>query len=120
MPGMIDAHVHINTGGATETQRTLIALANAQIDLAAGFTTGLDMDSRGGYNTVTIRDRSFRAGSGPASPSGGESLNPRRTNYYPDIRTGRFRKASSKIRTSTVRGSPARQCGKPSCTAWTG
>ena len=33
-----------------------LALANAQIDLAAGFTTGLDMDSRGGYHTVDIRD----------------------------------------------------------------
>jgi imidazolonepropionase-like amidohydrolase len=39
MPGMIDAHVHLNTGGETEAQRTLIALANAQLDLAAGFTT---------------------------------------------------------------------------------
>src|SRR5690348_13398069 len=39
MPGMIDAHVHINTGGISETQRTLIAVANAQIDLAAGFTS---------------------------------------------------------------------------------
>src|SRR5260221_10306256 len=27
MPGMIDAHVHVNTGGDTEAQRTLIALA---------------------------------------------------------------------------------------------
>jgi hypothetical protein len=27
MPGMIDAHVHINTGGETEAQRTLIALS---------------------------------------------------------------------------------------------
>src|SRR5215469_3207227 len=35
MPGMIDAHVDITTGGDTEAQRTLIALANAQIDLAA-------------------------------------------------------------------------------------
>jgi imidazolonepropionase-like amidohydrolase len=91
MPGMIDAHVHINTGGATETQRTLIALANAQIDLAAGFTTGLDMDSRGGYNTVDIRDE-INSGrvQGPRLQVAGESLNPRATNYYPDIRTGRF------------------------------
>ena len=44
MPGMIDAHVHEVTGGATPAQRTLIALANAQIDLEAGFTTLLDMD----------------------------------------------------------------------------
>src|SRR5229473_1296244 len=91
MPGMIDAHVHINTGGATEAQRTLIALANAQIDLAAGFTTGLDMDSRGGYNTVDIRDE-INSGrvQGPRLQVAGESLNPRATNYYPDIRTGRF------------------------------
>jgi imidazolonepropionase-like amidohydrolase len=91
MPGMIDAHVHINTGGETEAQRTLIALANAQIDLAAGFTTVLDMDSRGGYNTVDIRDQ-INAGrvQGPRMQVVGQSLNPRATNYYPDIRTGRF------------------------------
>jgi len=91
MPGMIDAHVHINTGGDTEAQRTLIALANAQIDLAAGFTTLLDMDSRGGYNTVDIRDE-INSGrvQGPRMQVVGESLNPRATNYYPDIRTGRF------------------------------
>jgi|SRR5581483_2319540 len=91
MPGMIDAHVHVNTGGETEAQRTLIALANAQIDLAAGFTTVLDMDSRGGYNTVDIRDQ-INAGrvQGPRMQVVGESLNPRATNYYPDSRTGRF------------------------------
>src|ERR1700682_5760141 len=91
MPGMIDAHVHINTGGETEAQRTLIALSNAQIDLAAGFTTVLDMDSRGGYNTVDIREQ-INSGrvQGPRMQVVGESLNPRATNYYPDIRTGRF------------------------------
>src|ERR1700676_494680 len=91
MPGMIDAHVHINTGGVTEAQRTLIALANAQIDLAAGFTMVLDMDSRGGYNTVDIRDEitSGRV-QGPRMQVVGQSLNPRATNYYPDIRPGRF------------------------------
>ncbi len=91
MPGMIDAHVHVNTGGDTEAQRTLIALANAQIDLAAGFTTVLDMDSRGGYNTVDLRDQ-INAGrvQGPRMQVAGESLNPRATNYYPEIRTGRF------------------------------
>jgi imidazolonepropionase-like amidohydrolase len=91
MPGMIDAHVHINTGGDSEAQRTLIALANAQIDLAAGFTTVLDMDSRGGYNTVDIRDQ-INAGrvQGPRMQVVGQSLNPRATNYYPDIRPGRF------------------------------
>src|SRR6202047_5357440 len=91
MPGMIDAHVHINTGGVSEAQRTLIALANAQIDLAAGFTMVLDMDSRGGYNTVDIRDEitSGRV-QGPRMQVVGQSLNPRATNYYPDIRPGRF------------------------------
>ena len=91
MPGMIDAHVHLNTGGNDEAQRTLIALANAQIDLAAGFTTVLDMDSRGGYNTVDIRDE-INSGrvQGPRMQVVGQSLNPRATNYYPDIRPGRF------------------------------
>jgi imidazolonepropionase-like amidohydrolase len=91
MPGMIDAHVHLNTGGDSEAQRTLIALANAQIDLAAGFTTVLDMDSRGGYNTVDIRD-AITSGrvQGPRMQVVGQSLNPRATNYYPDIRSGRF------------------------------
>ena len=73
MPGMIDAHVHINTRGETEAQRTLIAVANAQIDLAAGFTTVLDMDSRGGYNTVDIRDQINSGRSGPAHGPGAVS-----------------------------------------------
>jgi hypothetical protein len=71
MPGMIDAHVHINTGGETEAQRTPIALANAQVDLAAGFTTVLDMDSRGGYNTSIFATRSLWPGSGPADAGSG-------------------------------------------------
>ena len=91
MPGMIDTHVHLNTGGESEAERTLIALANAQIDLAAGFTTVLDMDSRGGYNTVDIRDE-INSGrvQGPRMQVVGQSINQRATNYYPDIRTGRF------------------------------
>ena len=55
MPGMIDTHVHVNTGGNTPAQRSLIALANAQTDLEAGFTTVADMDSRGGFNTFDLR-----------------------------------------------------------------
>src|SRR6516164_10070673 len=54
LPGMIDAHVHVNTGGETAAQRAIISVANAQIDLAAGFTTVADMDSRGGFNTVDL------------------------------------------------------------------
>src|SRR5262249_60970769 len=56
MPGMVDTHVHVNTGGTTQAQRALRALGNAQIDLDAGFTTVLDMDSRGGFYTVDLRD----------------------------------------------------------------
>jgi imidazolonepropionase-like amidohydrolase len=91
MPGMIDTHVHVVTGGATPTQRALIALANAQIDLEAGFTTVLDMDSRGGFNTVDLRD-AINSGlvPGPRMQVVGQSINPRATNYYPDPAAGRF------------------------------
>src|SRR5215471_16170042 len=91
MPGMIDAHVHVVTGGATPTQRALIALANAQIDLEAGFTTVLDMDSRGGFNTVDLRD-AINSGlvQGPRMQVVGQSINQRATNYYPDSDSVRF------------------------------
>jgi imidazolonepropionase-like amidohydrolase len=85
LPGMIDTHVHVNTGGATAAQRALVALANAQTDLMAGFTTVMDMDSRGGYNTVDLRDE-IRSGyvMGPRMQVVGQSLNQRATTYYPD------------------------------------
>src|SRR6516164_2381664 len=85
LPGLIDAHVHVNTGGVTLAQRALRALANAQIDLAAGFTTVLDMDSRGTFYTVDLRD-AINAGNvqGPRMQVVGQSINPRATNYYPD------------------------------------
>jgi imidazolonepropionase-like amidohydrolase len=85
LPGMIDTHVHVNTGGATAAQRALVALANAQTDLYAGFTTVMDMDSRGGYNTVDLRD-AIKSGfvMGPRMQVVGQSLNQRATNYYPD------------------------------------
>jgi len=91
LPGMIDAHVHVNTGGQTLAQRTLIALANANIDLAAGFTTVLDMDSRGGFNTVDLRDM-INSGvvPGPRMQVVGQSINERATNYYPDTDSVRF------------------------------
>ena len=91
MPGMIDAHVHVVTGGATPTQRALIALANAQIDLEAGFTTVLDMDSRGGFNTVDLRD-AINSGlvQGPRMQVVGQSINQRATNYYADSQSLRF------------------------------
>jgi imidazolonepropionase-like amidohydrolase len=91
MPGMIDTHVHVNTGGDNFSQRTLRALANAQIDLAAGFTTVLDMDSRGSFYTVDLRD-AINKGivQGPRMQVVGQSLNERATNYYPDPETSRF------------------------------
>ena len=91
LPGMIDAHVHVNTGGETPAERTLIAVANAQIDLAAGFTTVADMDSRGGFNTVDLRN-AINAGivQGPRMQVVGQSINQRATNYYRDNESIRF------------------------------
>jgi imidazolonepropionase-like amidohydrolase len=85
LPGMIDAHVHTYAGGATPAQRALIELANAQTDLKAGFTTVLDMDSRGGFNTVDLRDIINRGiVLGPRMQVVGQSINQRATDYYPD------------------------------------
>jgi imidazolonepropionase-like amidohydrolase len=91
MPGMIDAHVHVNTGGVTLAMRAITALANAQTDLSAGFTTVLDMDSRGGFYTVELRD-AINSGlvQGPRMQVVGQSLNQRATRYYDDVQAGRF------------------------------
>lgn len=91
MPGMVDVHVHVVTGGATPAQRALIAAANAELDLQAGFTTVADMDSRGGFSTVDLRD-AINAGlvRGPRMQVAGQSLNPRATAVYPDPAEGRF------------------------------
>lgn len=91
MPGMIDAHVHVNIGGETPAQRAMMALANAQTDLAAGFTTVLDMDSRGGFNTVDLRD-AIDSGLvlGPRMQVVGQSINQRANTYYPDNESIRF------------------------------
>jgi imidazolonepropionase-like amidohydrolase len=94
MPGMIDAHVHVVSdqgAGLSAAGRTLLALANAQTDLDVGFTTVLDMDSRGGVNTVELRD-AINAGHvmGPRMQVVGESINQRATNYYRDMESVRF------------------------------
>jgi imidazolonepropionase-like amidohydrolase len=91
LPGMIDTHVHVNTGGDNFSQRALRALANAQIDLAAGFTAVMDMDSRGSFYTVDLRD-AINKGivQGPRMQVVGQSLNERATNYYTDPETQRF------------------------------
>ncbi len=94
MPGMIDAHVHVVSdqgAGLSAAGRTLLALANAQTDLEVGFTTVLDMDSRGGFNTVDLRD-AINDGHvmGPRMQVVGQSINQRATNYYPDMDSVRF------------------------------
>ena len=95
LPGMIDAHVHVNVGGnegaRAPAERAYVALASAQTDLLAGFTTVADMDSRGGFNTVDLRD-AINAGLvlGPRMQVVGQSLNIRASNAYPDSDSGRF------------------------------
>lgn len=60
LPGLIDAHTHMfDTRGpkGTTENSMLIALANAQADLRAGFTTARDMSTHGnGYGDIAIRD----------------------------------------------------------------
>jgi imidazolonepropionase-like amidohydrolase len=62
LPGLIDAHTHIFSGNisridTTREYRTLMALADAQRDLRAGFTTLRDMASHGGaYADVDVRN----------------------------------------------------------------
>jgi imidazolonepropionase-like amidohydrolase len=77
----------VNTNGSAPNlaTRALRALANAQIDLDAGFTTVLDMDSRGTFYTVDLRD-AIRAGNvvGPRMQVVGQSINQRATDYYAD------------------------------------
>jgi imidazolonepropionase-like amidohydrolase len=66
LPGLIDAHTHVfGNGPDFETQilrdsyqyRTLVALANAQKDLLAGFTTLRDLKTLGAmYSDVDLRN----------------------------------------------------------------
>ena len=73
MPGMIDGHVHVYPADdLSQSTRTIVAVANAQADLEAGFTTVLDMDSRGGYGTVDLRNAINRGvAEGPRMQVGG-------------------------------------------------
>src|SRR5437660_1325314 len=92
LPGMIDGHLHLNLNQPLPpARRALIALANAQVDLEAGFATVLDMDSRGGFNTVEIRD-AINAGMflGPRMQVVGQSINQRATAIYPDTQSLRY------------------------------
>ena len=87
MPGMIDGHVHVYPADdLSQSTRTIVAVANAQADLEAGFTTVLDMDSRGGYGTVDLRDAINRGVVlGPRMQVVGQSLNQRAARPYPSF-----------------------------------
>jgi imidazolonepropionase-like amidohydrolase len=85
LPGMIDAHVHVfPQDELSPSTRTIVAVANAQANLDAGFTTVLDMDSRGGFGTVDLRNAINRGVVlGPRMQVVGQSLNQRATRAYP-------------------------------------
>ena len=87
LPGMIDGHVHVYPPEElSQTTRTLVAVANAQADLEAGFTTVLDMDSRGGFGTVDLRNAINRGVIlGPRMQVVGQSLNQRAARAYPSF-----------------------------------
>jgi imidazolonepropionase-like amidohydrolase len=87
MPGMIDGHVHVYPADdLSQSTRTIVAVANAQADLEAGFTTVLDMDSRGGYGTVDLRNAINRGVVlGPRMQVVGQSLNQRASTQYPSF-----------------------------------
>lgn len=83
LPGMIDLHVHLfpqgpDVAGRSNQYRTMMAVDHARINLSAGFTTMVDLDSRGGYGTVDLRT-AINAGiiQGPRLQVAGPSINPR-------------------------------------------
>jgi len=85
LPGMIDGHVHTNgpTPNESVEHRTMVMIQSAQRDLDAGFTTVVDMDSRGGFGTVELRN-AINTGlvQGPRMQVAGQSLNPRAATAY--------------------------------------
>jgi imidazolonepropionase-like amidohydrolase len=88
LPGMIDTHVHLydQQDGRSPSYRTLVAADNARKTLDAGFTTAVDLDSRGGYGTVDIRDAINRGVvPGPRMQVSGPSLNQRAAAPYPSL-----------------------------------
>jgi imidazolonepropionase-like amidohydrolase len=93
LPGMIDAHVHTSQNLPNESveHRTMIMLQSAERDLDAGFTTVVDMDSRGGFGTVELRN-AINSGlaRGPRMQVAGQSLNPRAARPTPNTEPGSF------------------------------
>jgi imidazolonepropionase-like amidohydrolase len=91
MPGMIDSHVHVTVAGDTPAERAIWSAASAQSDLEAGFTTVKDMDSRGGFGIVDLREL-INQGIvlGPRMQVVGQSLNNRNMRYVKDENSGKF------------------------------
>ncbi len=93
LPGMIDAHVHVALNVPSESfeHHTFVMLQSAQRDLDAGFTTIVDMDSRGGFGTVELRN-AINNGlvRGPRMQVAGQSLNPRGSVQTPNVTPGLF------------------------------
>jgi imidazolonepropionase-like amidohydrolase len=91
LPGMIDAHVHVgqNLTNESSEHRTMIMVQSARRDLEAGFTTVVDMDSRGGFGTVELRN-AINSGliQGPRMQVAGQSLNPRASTPSPNLIPG--------------------------------
>src|ERR1044071_3246291 len=91
LPGLIDTHIHLfdQQNGQSVTARAAVAISNAAKTLNAGFTTAVDLDSRGGYGTVDIRD-AINKGiiPGPRLQVAGPSLNQRATAPYPSLHEG--------------------------------
>jgi imidazolonepropionase-like amidohydrolase len=88
LPGMIDTHIHLydQQNGQSVTARAAVAIANASKTLNAGFTTAVDLDSRGGYGTVDIRD-AINKGlvPGPRLQVSGPAINQRGATSYPSL-----------------------------------
>ncbi len=93
LPGMIDAHVHValNVPNESFEHHTFVMIQSAQRDLDAGFTTIVDMDSRGGFGTVELRN-AINSGlvRGPRMQVAGQSLNPRASSQTPNVTPGLF------------------------------
>lgn len=103
MPGLIDAHVHVNMNGAASTdclnqmtlgEITLLSMANAQSDLMAGFTTIRD-EGAAGFTDVAVRDAINKGMiTGPRMVVAGIALSSTGghgdAHYSPDIEGGTF------------------------------
>ena len=85
LPGMIDAHVHNAGRGDSADMKAIVMVQSAARDLEAGFTTTVDMDSRGGFGTVDLRN-AINEGvvKGPRMQVAGQSLNQRASAPYPN------------------------------------